>query len=124
MVAGHLREQNGYFQMILSWKGADGMVYPIGTQSVQVLPLFHKQFSSPLERVAIFYAFFNGQAMLSGLAHILFYIVKEDDTMLKNAPVVRCVFESAERALPELLEESFRLYLHRILAGYGKATIQ
>lgn len=100
------------------------MVYPIGTQSVQALPLFHKQFSSPLERVAIFYAFFNGQAMLSGLAHILFYIVKEDDTMLKNAPVVRCVFESAERALPELLEESFRLYLHRILAGYGKATIQ
>ena len=100
------------------------MVYPIGTQSVQVLPLFHKQFSSPLGRVAIFYAFFNGQAMLSGFTHILFYIVKEDDTMPKNAPVVRCVFESAERALPELLEESFRLYLHRILAGYGKATIQ
>ena len=24
MVAGHLREQNGYFQMILSWKGNDG----------------------------------------------------------------------------------------------------
>lgn len=24
MVAGHLREQNGYFQMILSWKGTDG----------------------------------------------------------------------------------------------------
>ena len=24
MVAGHLREQNGYFQMILSWKGHDG----------------------------------------------------------------------------------------------------
>ena len=24
MVAGHLREQNGYFQMILSWKGSDG----------------------------------------------------------------------------------------------------
>ena len=62
--------------------------------------------------------------MLGGFTHILFYIVKEDDTMPKNAPVVRCVFESAERALPELLEESFRLYLHRILAGYGKATIQ
>lgn len=100
------------------------MVYPIGTQPVQALPLFHKQFSSPLERVAIFYAFFNGQAMNNGFAHILFYIVKEDDTMPKKAPVVRCVFESAERALPELLEESFRLYLHRILAGYGKATIQ
>ena len=71
-----------------------------------------------------FYAFFNGQAMIGGFAHILFYIVKEDDTMPKNAPVVRCVFESAERALPELLEESFRLYLHRILAGYGKVTIQ
>ena len=100
------------------------MGYPIGTQSVQMLPLFHKQLSSPLERVAIFYAFFNGQAMLSGFTHILFYIVKEDDTMPKNAPVVRCVFESAERTLPELLEESFRLYLHRILAGYGKVTIQ
>lgn len=62
--------------------------------------------------------------MLSGFTHILFYIVKEDDTMPKNAPVVRCVFESAERALPELLEESFRLYLHHILAGYGKAAIQ
>ena len=24
MVAGHLREQNGYFQMILSWKSNDG----------------------------------------------------------------------------------------------------
>ena len=24
MVAGHLREQNGYFQMIHSWKGKDG----------------------------------------------------------------------------------------------------
>ena len=36
----------------------------------------------------------------------------------------RQVFESAERALPELLEESLRLYLHRILAGYGKATLQ
>lgn len=100
------------------------MVYPIGTQSVQMLPLFHKQLSSPLEQVAIFYAFFNGQAMHSGFAHILFYVVKEDDTMPKNAPVVRCVFESAERTLPELLEESFRLYLHRILAGYGKVTIQ
>lgn len=99
-------------------------MYPIGTQSVQMLPLFHKQLSSPLERVAIFYVFFNGQAMLSGFTHILIYIVKEDDTMPKNAPVVRCVFESAERALPELLEESFRLYLHRILAGYGKVTIQ
>lgn len=99
-------------------------MYPIGTQSVQMLPLFHKQLPSPLKRVAIFYAFFNGQAMLSGFTHILFYIVKEDDTMPKNAPVVRCVFESAERALPELLEESFRLYLHRILAGYGKVTIQ
>lgn len=24
MVAGHLREQNGYYQMILNWKGKDG----------------------------------------------------------------------------------------------------
>ena len=100
------------------------MVYPIGTQSVQMLPLFHKQLSSPLERVAIFLCLFQWTGMHSGFTHILFYIVKEDDTMPKNAPVVRCVFESAERALPELLEEYFRLYLHRILAGYGKVTIQ
>ena len=24
MVAGHLREQNGYYQMVLNWKGKDG----------------------------------------------------------------------------------------------------
>ena len=86
--------------------------------------LFHKLLSSPLGRMAIFYVFFNGQAMIGGFAHILFYIVKEDDTMPKNAPVVRCVFEPAEKTLPELLEEAFRLYLCCILAGYGKATIQ
>ena len=65
----------------------EDMVYPTGTYSVQMRPLFHKQRSSPLERVAIFCAFFNGQAMLSGFTHILFYIVKEDDTMPKNVPV-------------------------------------
>ena len=74
--------------------------------------------------MAIFYVFFNGQAKRGGFTHILFYSVKEEDTMPKNGPVVRCVFESAERTLPELLEETFRLYLRRILAGYGKATIQ
>lgn len=100
-------------------------MYPIGTQSVQALSLFHKLILIATRTGGDFFMpFFNGQAMLSGFTHILFYIVKEDDTMPKNAPVVRCVFESAERALPELLEESFRLYLHRILAGYGKATIQ
>ena len=28
-VAGHLREQNGMYQMILSWKDTDGKVSPI-----------------------------------------------------------------------------------------------
>lgn len=43
--------------------------------------------------------------------------------MPKNVPVVHCVFEAAEKTLPELLEESFRLYLHHVLAGYGTGTI-
>ena len=36
--------------------------------------------------------------------------------MKKDTPVVHCVFTEAEKNLPELLEESFRLYLRRILA--------
>lgn len=56
-----------------------------------------------------------GQARPARGAHIL--SVKEDDNMPKSVPVVRCVFAPAGSALSELLEESFRLYLRRILAG-------
>lgn len=35
--------------------------------------------------------------------------------MKKNIPVVHCVFPEASQTLPELLEESFRLYLRCIL---------
>ena len=36
--------------------------------------------------------------------------------MRQNLPVVRCVYTDGEKSLAELLEESFRLYLVRILA--------
>ena len=41
-----------------------------------------------------------------------------------DLPVVYCTYCTTEKSVSELLEESFRLYLHRILAGYGKATLQ
>ena len=34
----------------------------------------------------------------------------------KPMPVVRCEYAQAEKSLAQLLEESFRLYLSRILA--------
>ncbi len=37
--------------------------------------------------------------------------------MKQTTPVVHCVFTEAEKDLPTLLEESFRLYLRRILAN-------
>ena len=36
--------------------------------------------------------------------------------MRQDLPVVRCVYTEGEKSLAELLEESFRLYLVRILA--------
>ncbi len=36
--------------------------------------------------------------------------------MQQNLPVVHCVYTDGEKSLAELLEESFRLYLVRILA--------
>lgn len=35
--------------------------------------------------------------------------------MQKNEPEVQCIFSSDPKSLPELLKESFRLYLRRIL---------
>lgn len=40
-----------------------------------------------------------------------------------DAPVVRCEYTKAEKSLSHLLEESFRLYLRRILAQAGKPTV-
>ena len=36
--------------------------------------------------------------------------------MKQTLPVVHCIYTEAEKSLAELLEESFRLYLVRILA--------
>lgn len=36
-----------------------------------------------------------------------------------EAPVVRCEYTKAEKSLSHLVEESFRLYLSRILAEAG-----
>ena len=41
-----------------------------------------------------------------------------------DLPAVYCTYCTTEKSVSELLEESFRLYLRRILAGYGKAAIQ
>lgn len=45
--------------------------------------------------------------------------------MKKNSlPVVHCEYTEAEKGLSELLEESFRLYLVRILAASGSSGVQ
>lgn len=42
----------------------------------------------------------------------------------KPMPVVRCEYAQAEKSLAQLLEESFRLYLSRILATQAPAAVQ
>lgn len=44
--------------------------------------------------------------------------------MKQTLPVVRCIYTEAERSLADLLEESFRLYLIRILATPEKPVVQ
>lgn len=40
-----------------------------------------------------------------------------------EAPVVRCEYTKAEKSLSHLVEESFRLYLSRILAEAGNPAV-
>ena len=40
-----------------------------------------------------------------------------------NIPVVYCEYEDSEKPLAILLEESFRLYLIRILAGEAQRVV-
>ncbi len=44
--------------------------------------------------------------------------------MPKKSPVVDCIFALEGKALSKILEESFRLYLHRILVENAEAAIQ
>ena len=44
--------------------------------------------------------------------------------MKQTLPVVHCIYSEAEKSLAELLEESFRLYLIRILATPEKTIVQ
>ncbi len=44
--------------------------------------------------------------------------------MKKTLPIVRCIYTESEKSLDELLEESFRLYLIRILATPEKPVVQ
>ena len=44
--------------------------------------------------------------------------------MKQNLPAVRCVYGQTPRSLEELLEESFRLYLLRAVAGPEKSGAQ
>lgn len=42
---------------------------------------------------------------------------REVEHMKQNLPVVRCIYTDAEKSLAQLLEESFRLYLIRVLGA-------
>ena len=44
--------------------------------------------------------------------------------MRQDLPVVRCEYSDGEKSLAELLEESFRLYLVRILATAETSGVQ
>lgn len=41
-----------------------------------------------------------------------------------NLPVVYCEYAEGEKILPQLLEESFRLYLGRILVAMEQPIVQ
>lgn len=41
-----------------------------------------------------------------------------------DLPVVYCTYCHTEKSLSEILEESFRLYLHRILAAVEYPSVQ
>ena len=43
--------------------------------------------------------------------------------MKQTLPVVHCIYTEAEKSLAELLEESFRLYLVRILATSEESVV-
>ena len=49
---------------------------------------------------------------------------KEVERVKQNLPVVHCIYTEAEKSLAELLEESSRLYLVRILATSEKTVVQ
>lgn len=42
----------------------------------------------------------------------------------KDLPIVHCTYCSTEKSAAEILEESFRLYLVRMLASMGQAIVQ
>ncbi len=44
--------------------------------------------------------------------------------MKKDLPIVYCTYTEAEKSLAELLQESFRLYLIRILAAPENIDVQ
>ena len=43
---------------------------------------------------------------------------------MKKEIIVRCVFSPAGKTLPELMKESFRVYLYRILAERAEDAIE
>ena len=51
-------------------------------------------------------------------------LTKEVGPMRQDLPVVHCVYTDGEKSLAELLEESFRLYLVRILATPETSGVQ
>ena len=49
---------------------------------------------------------------------------RQVECMKQTLPVVHCIYTEAEKSLAELLEESFRLYLVRILATSEETVVQ
>ena len=58
----------------------------------------------------------NGQQVIPSTMGV--GCVKKND-----APVVRCEYTEAEKSLAHLIEESFRLYLARVLAAAGGGAV-
>jgi len=44
--------------------------------------------------------------------------------MKQHSPVIHCIYADIDQNIPELIEESFRLYLVRILAETDKPVVQ
>jgi len=49
---------------------------------------------------------------------------KEVERMKQHSPVIHCIYADIDQNIPELIEESFRLYLVRILAETDKPVVQ
>jgi len=135
MVAGHLREQNGYFQMILSWKGADGIFDEIQSceRALTALkyfceetPEFHIAAAGSLLGVAINrqkYSFPVGKVEAITLYPLDFeeYLWARGKEFLCRE--IRAAYDSMEPLPDALHQEAIELYREYLLIGGMPACI-